>query len=91
MSMDQSLGLHRAVVRSSADPTGTGRVLIAVPAISAEPKWAALCVPFAGRNLVFSPEVGEEVIVAFLDGDLRFPICLGLLWNGHTPPTTARP
>ena len=37
----------------------------------------------------FLPEVGDEVLVAFERGDLRFPYVLGSLWNGKDkPPST---
>lgn len=79
--------LHRAVVQSKVDPQRRGRILVTVPAVSAEPKWAALLVSGDHGNVVFSPNVGDEVIVAFVEGDLSSPICLGSLWKGATPPT----
>jgi hypothetical protein len=78
--------LHRAVVQSNVDPEQRGRVLVTIPAVSAEPRWAALLVTGNHRNVVFSPGIGDEVIVAFVEGDLRSPICLGSLWNGASPP-----
>jgi uncharacterized protein involved in type VI secretion and phage assembly len=55
------------------------------------PAWARVAVPFAGgsRGGFFIPDVGDEVVVAFVGGDPRFPIVLGSLWNGHdTAPET---
>jgi uncharacterized protein involved in type VI secretion and phage assembly len=55
------------------------------------PIWARVAVPFAGgkRGAFFIPDVGDEVVVAFLAGDPRFPIVLGSLWNGaDTAPET---
>ena len=41
----------------------------------------------AGYGTMFLPRVGEEVIVDFLNGDLRQPIIVGRLYNGEkTPP-----
>jgi uncharacterized protein involved in type VI secretion and phage assembly len=51
--------------------------------------WARIAVPMAGggRGTYFLPEVGDEVLVAFDRGDLRFPYVIGALWNGkHAPP-----
>lgn len=51
--------------------------------------WARIAVPMAGdgRGTYFLPEVGDEVLVAFERGDLRFPYVIGALWNGrHQPP-----
>ncbi len=51
--------------------------------------WARMVSPHAGpdRGFMFMPEVGDEVSVAFEDGDPERPIILGSLWNGvHTAP-----
>lgn len=53
--------------------------------------WARVAVPFAGgtRGAFFIPDVGDEVVVAFLAGDPRFPIVIGSMWNGNdTAPET---
>ena len=49
------------------------------------PIWARVAVPFAGgnRGAFFIPDVGDEVVVAFMAGDARCAIVLGSLWNGH--------
>ena len=87
--MSDSLGLQRAFVKSTTDPANRGRVLVAIPAVKAEPAWAALCVTSRGRTAAFSPAVGDEVVVAYLGGDLRAPVCLGWLWNPDSPPASA--
>jgi len=40
--------------------------------------------PHAGsdRGFYFIPEIGDEVVVAFTDGDPERPVILGSLWNG---------
>jgi phage baseplate assembly protein V len=38
---------------------------------------------------VFVPEVGDEVLVAFFQGDMRQPYVLGALYNGQKKPPTA--
>lgn len=51
--------------------------------------WARTTSPHAGpdRGFMFMPEVGDEVAVAFEDGDPERPIVLGALWNGtHQQP-----
>ena len=55
------------------------------------PVWARVAVPFAGGNRggFFIPDVGDEVVVAFVGSDPRCPIVLGSLWNGNdTAPET---
>ena len=49
------------------------------------PVWARVAVPFAGadRGAFFLPDVGDEVLVLFLNGDPRFPMVVGGLWNGR--------
>ncbi len=51
-----------------------------------------LCQPYAGNGYGFfySPEIGDEVLVAFIQGDMRFPIILGGLFNGQDKPPTYR-
>jgi uncharacterized protein involved in type VI secretion and phage assembly len=47
--------------------------------------WARVAVPFAGRNhgAFMLPDVGSEVLVGFLQGDSRYPVVIGSLWNGR--------
>jgi uncharacterized protein involved in type VI secretion and phage assembly len=55
------------------------------------PIWARVACPFAGqdRGAFLLPDVGDEVIVVFVNGDPRFPVVMGGLWNGNsTSPET---
>src|SRR5207237_3412986 len=49
---------------------------------------ARVMMPMAGkgRGVHFFPEVGDEVVVAFLDGDSNAPVVLGGVWNDYSPP-----
>lgn len=51
------------------------------------PLWARVAVPFAGaeRGAFMLPDVGDEVLVIFLNGDTRLPMVIGGLWNGKAP------
>jgi uncharacterized protein involved in type VI secretion and phage assembly len=40
----------------------------------------------ANRGAVFLPEVGDEVVVGFNQGDQSYPIVLGSLYNGIDTP-----
>jgi uncharacterized protein involved in type VI secretion and phage assembly len=40
----------------------------------------------AERGTYFLPEEGDEVLVAFENGDINYPYVLGGLWNGGAPP-----
>ena len=44
-----------------------------------------------GYGSFFVPEVGDEVLVAFVQGDMRYPIILGGLYNGEDKPPTRAP
>jgi uncharacterized protein involved in type VI secretion and phage assembly len=79
-------GVAVAVVRENKDSSGLGRVKVTFPWHSqpGESHWARVCVPMTGgnRGTYFIPENGDEVLVAFDRGDLRFPYIIGSLWNG---------
>ncbi len=88
-----SKGVAIAVVTNNKDPDKLCRVKVRYPWHDGPVKtyWARLAVPMAGkdRGLVLIPEVGDEVVVAFERGDLRFPYVLGALWNGNAKPPLA--
>jgi uncharacterized protein involved in type VI secretion and phage assembly len=79
-------GVAVAVVRENRDDSGLGRVKVSYPWYSEqrESYWARVATAMAGkqRGTYFIPEVGDEVLVAFDRGDLRFPYVIGCLWNG---------
>lgn len=81
---------YLARVVSLDDPDGRNRVqvrLIAFDDVDKQdaPMWARVVAPFAGsdRGMFFLPDVDDEVFVVFMNGDARFPIILGGLWNGN--------
>src|SRR5262249_33723824 len=79
-------GVAVAVVRENKDDSGMARVKVSYP-WHEQPQqsyWARATTPIAAkqRGLDFLPEVGDEVLVAFDRGDIRFPYVLGALWNG---------
>ena len=74
---------------------GQGRVKVEYRSIEAglESPWAYVAAPLSGpqRGALFMPEPGDEVLVAFADGDFEFPYDIGFLWNGdQTSPETTR-
>jgi uncharacterized protein involved in type VI secretion and phage assembly len=92
-------GLARAIVRANEDPDKLGRIKVEYPAFHGESaktpsEWARLCVPYAssGHGGWFLPEVGDEVLVVFENGNLDHPIVLGALYGAaRKPPTSGRP
>ncbi|MBX3145450.1 MAG: type VI secretion system tip protein VgrG [Gemmatimonadales bacterium] len=81
------------VVETATDPEKLGRVRVAYRWQTGDSMtgWARLAVPHAGngRGIMFLPEVGDEVLVAFDDGDPEYPIVVGSLWNGRDLPPEA--
>jgi uncharacterized protein involved in type VI secretion and phage assembly len=62
------------------------RLPIRLPLVpgQASPLWARLASPYAtakGAGVLFWPEQDDEVLVAFMDNDPRFPIVLGSLYS----------
>jgi uncharacterized protein involved in type VI secretion and phage assembly len=87
---DKIYGVVTALVTNNKDPDGLGRVKVKYPWLSDEDEgyWARIASPMAGkeRGLYFLPEVNDEVLVIFEQGDWRFPYVLGALWNGRDAP-----
>ena len=79
-------GLIPAVVTNNSDPDDLGRVKVKFPSLSAndESFWARVVAPGAGaqRGWNIFPEVNDEVVVGFANGDLNHPYLLGGVWNG---------
>jgi uncharacterized protein involved in type VI secretion and phage assembly len=63
-----------------------GRVRVTYPWLGddVDSWWARVAMPGAGNGagMVWIPQVGDEVIVAFEHGDISYPVVLGGLWNG---------
>lgn len=68
------------------DPKAAGRVKVSLPGLDStiESQWARVAVLGGGadRGMVFLPEVGDEVLVGFENGDVRRPVVLGGLFGG---------
>jgi phage protein D/phage baseplate assembly protein gpV len=79
-------GIVIGQVSDAADPEKAGRVKLTFPWLSADyvSDWARTVQPGAGndRGCQLVPEVGDEVLVAFEQGDFRRPTVLGGLFNG---------
>jgi uncharacterized protein involved in type VI secretion and phage assembly len=68
-----------------------GKVRVKYPSLgdAAESAWARVAYPSAGkgRGLMFMPEIGDEVVVAFEHGDTRRPVVIGSLFNAKDEPS----
>jgi type VI secretion system secreted protein VgrG len=84
-------GVVVARVADNNDPEKLGRIKVQYIWQEQSPTfWARMMTPHAGhdRGIFFIPEIGDEVVVAFEDGDPERPIILGCLWNKTDPPPT---
>jgi uncharacterized protein involved in type VI secretion and phage assembly len=82
-------GIVIGIVKDIEDEEGLGRVKVAYPHLGDEESdWARLATPMAGpqRGLYFRPDVRDEVLVAFEQGDPRRPYILGSLWSQEDQP-----
>jgi uncharacterized protein involved in type VI secretion and phage assembly len=89
-------GLQTGVVKKVAeDPAGGFRVQVTLPLSQSETGvWARLSSFYASSAVgaVFYPEVGDEVVVAFMNEDPRFPVVLGSVYGKKlTPPASCTP
>ncbi|MFZ6774431.1 type VI secretion system tip protein VgrG [Undibacterium sp. SXout7W] len=75
------------------DPEGQNRVLVVAPLINpaGDGIWARLASNYATNKagIFFMPEIGDEVVLGFLNEDPSFPIILGSLYSSkNVPPFT---
>lgn len=77
------------VVKIHSDPQKGFRVQVNVPVIGKESEllWARICQTQASNQTGFyvMPEVDDEVVVAFLNDDPRFPIILASVYSKKIP------
>lgn len=88
-------GVAFGVVSQNKDPEGLGRIRVRLPWLDGndvdESRWASWAVPFEGKQFGWYtlPDVGDQVVLAFVGGDLRHPVVLGGAWNSADPPPEA--
>lgn len=75
------------VLALEGDPASGERIQVGLPVTHPEGLWARLATLEAGaeRGFTFRPEIGDEVVVGFLEGDPRHPVVLGALHSGANP------
>ncbi|BBE20710.1 VgrG protein [Aquipluma nitroreducens] len=80
------------VKKIEEDPDGEYRVLVKLPAFAGTGQddgiWARLAFPYASSNagFFFFPEVGDEVLLNFINNDPRFAIITGSLYSSKNTP-----
>ncbi len=82
-------GLQIGVVVSNEDPDGEHRVRVRMPLVNnkEDGTWARIAVLDAGddRGFFFRPEIGDEVVLGFLNDDPRQAVILGMLHSSAKP------
>lgn len=79
-------GLQNGVViQIDEDPDNEYRVLVKIPLIDSDSKgvWARMAQMYATNKAgsFFYPEVGDEVLLGFLNDDPRYPVILGSMYS----------
>ena len=89
-------GITVGIVTDIKDPEKKNRVKVRLLNRSdslQETDYIRVMTPMAGKEygMFFLPEVGDEVLVGFVDGDFSAPYVLGCLWNTKAPaPVTVQ-
>ena len=84
-------GVVNAIVTDVRDPLNAARVRLKFPWLSEDyvSDWCRVMQLGAGgngRGAIVVPEVNDEVLVSFEQGDVRRPFVIGGLYNGVDPP-----
>jgi Rhs element Vgr protein len=81
------------VTKLEGDPDGEERIKIKLPMVSTETEgtWARIATLDAGkeRGMYFRPEIGDEVIVGFMNDDPNYPVVLGMCHSSNHPAPTS--
>lgn len=90
---DHIYGVAVAVVVNNIDLLGEARVQLNLPWAPGFLPWARVATTMAGmaRGTYFIPQIGDEVLVAFNQGDIREPFVIGALWNTLDRPPALLP
>ncbi len=97
LSPNQSRGRMNGVVvgqvTNNVDPFMMARVKVKLPFLGSLPpvesNWCRIASPWAGGKIsgfLAIPEINDEVLVAFEQGDPNFPYIVGQLWNNIDMP-----
>jgi uncharacterized protein involved in type VI secretion and phage assembly len=76
------------IVTEPLDVTGEGRVKVRVPSMPSFEPWARVVATGAGdsRGFCWTPQIDDEVLVAFAHNDLNTAYVLGGLWSTRDRP-----
>jgi len=83
--------LQSGVVTDLDDPDGLGRIKVKIPALGIETIWVRYAAPHAGsgHGWVTLPELDDEVLIGYENGNPDLPIAIASLYSGtDTMPVT---
>ncbi len=87
-------GVVIGLVTDNVDPLKEGRVRVNFPMLNneVESEWCRMRQAYAGNDYgaFYIPEIGDEVLVSFINGDMSLPVILGGLYNGKDKPPSFR-
>ncbi len=82
-------GLQIGIVTDIMDPMGEGRVKVRLPLVNPDDEgiFARVATMDAGSNrgTFFRPEIDDEVIIGFMNGDPSHPVILGMVHSSAKP------
>jgi len=84
-------GLQIGIVKKlDSDPEGEQKIQVSVPVLQAETEgvWARLAKIYAsdGIGAFFIPEIGDEVVLGYMNNDPSHPVILGSLYSSKRKP-----
>jgi uncharacterized protein involved in type VI secretion and phage assembly len=78
------------VMKLDADPEGENRIQVSVPVLQAETEgvWARLASGYGSEQVgaFFIPEIGDEVVLGYLNSNPSYPVILGSLYSSKRQP-----
>lgn len=90
---EKQFDVYYGVVTDNKDPDKKGRIKCKVPTLQQDVEesldWGEIVTPMIGKKFGFYtlPDIGDQVVVAFIQGDIHKPIILGGVYNKtDTPP-----
>lgn len=85
-------GVCVGLVEDNEDPGKQARIKVRFPWLDDRTRsdWCRVAQPYAGNGygVVLIPERGDEVLIAFMHGDMAEPVVIGGLYNGSDLPPT---
>ena len=77
-------GVAEAIVINNVDCLAVGRVQVRLPWLPGHEPWARVATMMAGmgRGSYFIPQIGDEVLVAFKNGDVRVLVATDIAARG---------